>query len=272
METMKVETNGTQPNGRPKGRSRKERAGLVNSGASGSFELFSVLPPEAAWLRTGLVERQISATVWQSRKMILTAVEVLFVKADSDAIVDRLPISSVVFVGSVNLASATSQDAAKPKPKPVNNANSSLKRWGSLPNLLAGAGVPAPAADGAPGATGGGGGASAAPGADVHFAFEIRLSAAGDDGRGRSYFARVDAPDERDAWVAALLDAVRAEQSAGRSRATVLVWAQVDPPPPPRRPCPAQEIPPWPAQRRLAPLPAASTSRAGPRGGRTGGP
>ncbi len=161
--------------------------------------------------------------------MILTGLEVLFLKADSDSIVDRLPISSIAFAGQVNLANTTEQEAAKSGW--IAKSASTLKRWGSMPSLLSSASAAGDSMEGAAAA-------AAAPADDGHFAFEIRLVSAGDDGRGRSYFARVGSAEERDAWVAAIFDAVRAEQSSGRSRATVLARAQANPPTPPPLPPP----------------------------------
>ena len=77
---------------------------IWRSGATeSSDELFSKLPPESEWLRSGMVERQtsIADAVWQPRLIVLTATDVLFAKADSDAIVDRLPLRSISFVGQV---------------------------------------------------------------------------------------------------------------------------------------------------------------------------
>ncbi len=72
-------------------------------------ELFSKLPPESEWLRSGMVERQTSMVdaVWQPRLIVLTATDVLFAKPDSDAIVDRLPLRSITFVGQVHHIFAT---------------------------------------------------------------------------------------------------------------------------------------------------------------------
>ena len=76
---------------------------IWRNGVDPSVEFFSKLPPESEWLRSGMVERQtsIADAVWQPRLIVLTATDVLFAKADSDAIVDRLPLRSISFVGQV---------------------------------------------------------------------------------------------------------------------------------------------------------------------------
>jgi hypothetical protein len=172
----------TQPNGRTDSR---------NSNAI--VELFSELPPEAFWLRTGLVERQVSSTVWQTRKMILTAAEVLLIKAGSDTIVERMPIRSVVFAGHAKPELNTDQESTPSGWR--SESTKSLDRGGSF------GGLPLPAGDSA-----------------THFAFELRLaSAAGADRRGRSCLARVGTAAERDAWLAAILAAVRVFASLCRA-------------------------------------------------------
>ena len=67
------------------------------------FNLFPKLPPESSWLRSGLVERQtsIADAVWQPRLIVLTSSDVVFAKLDSDAVVDRLLLRSITFVGQV---------------------------------------------------------------------------------------------------------------------------------------------------------------------------
>ena len=76
---------------------------IWRNGVDSSVEFFSKLPPESEWLRSGMVERQtsIADAVWQPRLIVLTSTDVLFAKADSDAIVDRLPLRSITFVGQV---------------------------------------------------------------------------------------------------------------------------------------------------------------------------
>ncbi len=68
-----------------------------------NFELFAKLPPESSWLRSGIVERQtsIADAVWQPRLIVLTNEAVLFSKPESDAVVDRLPLLNITFVGQV---------------------------------------------------------------------------------------------------------------------------------------------------------------------------
>ena len=77
-----------------------------------NLEIFSQVPHRSAWLREGLVERQLSVTVWQPRRMILTSKEVLFVKESSSAVVDRLPLRAITFIGRVNLAQSVRRHPA----------------------------------------------------------------------------------------------------------------------------------------------------------------
>ena len=201
-----------------------------------TLELFSTLSPEIPWIRSGVVERQLSATVWQPRRMILTATEILFVQTDSDVVVDRLPLSSVVFAGQVNLANSTEQDQTKSSWM-AQASMKNVKRRGSVADLLAG-GPPAANGDSASTASEEQPGSVAAASAGGPFAFEIRMETTAADARTRSYFARVATAEDRDAWVAAVVDAVRAVRSTDPTRG-FMSWGQVHPsasPPPP---------PPW---------------------------
>jgi hypothetical protein len=198
----------------------KGTLGLLNRQGSRQFELFSQLPPEGAWIRTGLVERNLSATQWQLRRMILTSLEVLFIKTDSDTVVDRLSMETIVFVGQVNLAGSVEE----PRGSWMTQASSkNLTRRGSVLDLLAG-GQPAAAGDTLRRDSSEEGGDGFAAG---KFALEIRVDAAGEEGRTRSYFARVGTAEERDAWVAAVQATVDSVRSASRSRVSAITRAQV---------------------------------------------
>jgi hypothetical protein len=175
--------------------------------------------------------------------MILTSKEVLFVKEASGAVVDRLPLSTITFVGRVNLAqtarrhsvSSATNTSAKGKRAMLGNAGSSA---GSLIGTAARGNPPAPDEDGA---DSDGAGMTSSGGR----CFEIRTAAAGSGaaeagGRQRSYIARAAAAAERDAWVDAVGEAVRAAEEAARARTSLLTWAQVGAPPfPPPSPPPA---------------------------------
>ena len=191
-----------------------------------TLELFSTLSPEIPWIRSGVVERQLSATVWQPRRMILTATEILFVQTDSDVVVDRLPLSSVVFAGQVNLANSTEQDQTKSSWM-AQASMKNVKRRGSVADLLAG-GPPAANGDSASTASEEQPGSVAAASAGGPFAFEIRMETTAADARTRSYFARVATAEDRDAWVAAVVDAVRAVRSTDPTRG-FMSWGQVHP-------------------------------------------
>jgi hypothetical protein len=154
--------------------------------------------------------------------MILTSLEVLFIKTDSDTVVDRLGMETIIFVGQVNVAGSVEE----PRASWLTQASSkNLTRRGSVLDLLAG-GQPAAAGDTLrrDSSEDGGDGISSAAG---KFALEIRVEAAGEEGRTRSYFARVGTAEERDAWVAAVQAAVDSVRSASRSRVSAITRAQV---------------------------------------------
>ena len=71
-----------------------------------SIELVARLPISSHWSRSGVVERQTVSTEmqWQPRLMVLTSTDIFFSKPDSDAILDKLPLQNIAFIGKVNTA------------------------------------------------------------------------------------------------------------------------------------------------------------------------
>ncbi len=180
----------------PAGLLRKRGNELKNED---SFLIFSRIPSPKLWLRSGLVERQTSATdfVWQPRMMILTDESIIFAKPETDAVVDRLPLRNVTFVGKVDRR----QDAPLEQDKWGSFSKKKKRRKNSTTALFSPAARPTLAAEGNGDTSMRGGG----------FALEIRTAA---EDRERSYFFRTDTMEAREAWLTHILDAVRAAAAA----------------------------------------------------------
>jgi hypothetical protein len=170
--------------------------------------------------------------------MILTSKEVLFVKESTGAVVDRLSLSAINFVGRVNLAqtvrrqpiaTATVSGRASTK-RAFSNLTTSV---GSMSGIITRGAPPALADDDAVADSEGSAGvATAAAAAGGRCALEIRTVAGGGaraagGGGQRSYIARVVTAVERDAWVDAVSAAVRAAAEAARENKSLITWAQV---------------------------------------------
>ena len=101
-----VKPSRTKDSGKKVQFSAQEQPSLIRKHVEDfNFDLFTKLPPESEWLRNGTVERQtsIADAVWQPRVIVLTAEDVMFAKPDSDAVVDRLPLRNITFVGQVSI-------------------------------------------------------------------------------------------------------------------------------------------------------------------------
>jgi hypothetical protein len=194
-------------------RIEKHSTGLLRKRVSGdSFQIFSKLPAQKLWLRSGIVERQTSATdfVWQQRMMILTEEAVIFSKLETDAVVDRLPLRNITFVGKVDRR----QDALPEQEKWGSFTRKKKRRKNSTTALFTPAARPTLAADGS-------GTASMRAGG---FALEIRTAA---EDRERSYFFRTDTMDAREMWLTHILDAVRAAAAANSEESSAVHRFQV---------------------------------------------
>jgi hypothetical protein len=191
----------------------KVPAGLLRKRLSqDSFHIFSKLPPSNFWLKSGMVERQTSATdfIWQPRMMILTAEDIIFSKPETDAIVDRLPLRNISFVGKVDRR----QDVPLEQAKWGSFNKKKKKRKNSMTALFSPAARPTLAEEGKGGATARQGG----------FALEIRTAS---EDRERSYFFRIDTLEAREVWLTHILDAVRAASAAKSGEISAVTRFQV---------------------------------------------
>jgi hypothetical protein len=191
----------------------KVPAGLLRKQASqDSFHIFSKLPPSNLWLKSGMVERQTSATdfVWQPRMMILSAEDIIFAKPETDAIVDRLPLRTISFVGKVDRR----QDGTLEHAKWGSFTKKKKRRKNSTTALFSPAARPTLAEEGKGGTTTRQGG----------FALEIRTAS---EDRERSYFFRTDTVEAREMWLTHILDAVRAASAANSEESNAVTRFQV---------------------------------------------
>jgi hypothetical protein len=193
----------------------KLKAGLLRKQDSNdSFHIFSKLPASRLWLKSGMVERQTSATdfVWQPRMMVLTAQDIIFAKPETDAIVDRLPLRNISFVGKVDRR----QDESLEQNTWSSFTKKKRRRKNSTTALFSPAARPTLAVDGK-------GGAAMRQGG---FALEIRTAS---EDRERSYFCRTDTLEAREAWLTHILEAVRAASASTSEDSSAVTRLQVGP-------------------------------------------
>ena len=157
--------------------------------------LLTRVPAYASWIRQGIVERKTEYNdMWRERQMMLTSNDISFARPDSDVLVDCISLSDVISVGKVDRAHDTVAEAVV---KRTHQKRTSIVRMESLEDLQGGF--------------------------RETFAFEIKVLSGG---LVRSYLARVDEEDDREAWIIAINNCLKQRQHLQRERQSTIFRIQ----------------------------------------------